>query len=98
MSDSDYFFINHSKKQYCMFDNNESIIASIEIAIYKNAGWETTDDIRVESQLTDKTTLFDYLTGEGYKNCDWEDEGGPTDDSPEASDTESSNKMDDDDI
>ena len=82
-----------------MFDNNESIIASIEIAIYKNTGWETTDDIRVESQLADKTTLFDYLTGEGYKNCDWEDESsGPQDDPPVDSDTESSNMMEDDDI
>ena len=81
-----------------MFDNNESIIASIEIAIYKNTGWETTDDIRVESQVADKTTLFDYLTGEGYKNCDFEDEGGPSDDSPEESESESGDMMDDGDI
>jgi len=95
MSDTYYFFVNHTKKEYCMFDNNESIIASIEIAVYKNADWDTSDDIRVESQLADKTTLFDYLTGEGYKNCDWEDESGPTDDSPEESESDSACMMDD---
>ena len=75
-SPPDYFFINHTRKEFCSFDNNESIIHSIELAVYKNVGWEITDDIRVESQLDSDTDIIDFLSGEDYKNCDLE---GPTD-------------------
>jgi len=77
MSEPDFFFINHTRKEYCAFDNNESIIHSIELAVYKNLKWEITDDIRVDTQSLEKNELFNYLDGEGYKNLDWEDEGGP---------------------
>jgi hypothetical protein len=75
MSALDYFFINHTRKEFCCFDNNESIIQSIELAIYKNIGWEMTDDIRVESQLASDTDVLDYLSCENYKNTDLD---GPT--------------------
>ena len=78
MAPSDYFFINHTRKEFCSFDNNESIIHSIELAIYKNVGWQMTDDIRVESQLDSDTDIIDFLSAEDYRNTDIE---GPTDSS-----------------
>jgi len=85
MAPSDYFFINHTRKEFCSFDNNESIIHSIELAIYKNVGWQMTDDIRVESQLDSDTDIIDFLSAEDYRNTDIE---GPTESEPNSSDQE----------
>ena len=88
MSPPEYFFINHTRKEFCSFDNSESIIHCIELAIYKNVGWEMTHDIRVESQLASDTDVFDYLSAENYRNTDID---GPTDSEGE----EESDSMDD---
>ena len=65
-----YFFINHTRKEYCLFDNNESIVSSVELTIYKNLTWESTDDIRVEFQDSDSTTVWEQMGEEGYKDLD----------------------------
>jgi len=75
MSAYDYFFINHTRKEFCSFDSDESIIHNIELAVYKNVGWEITDDIRVQAQLADDTALLDYMSENDYKNNDLD---GPT--------------------
>ena len=78
-----YFFINHTKKEYCLFDNNESIIASIELAIYKNLKWESTDDIRVEFQDSNSTAVWEQMGEEGYKDLDENDTPTTTEESEE---------------
>ena len=92
MSAADYFFINHTRKEFCSFDNTESIIHSIELAIYKNIGWEITHDIRVESQIASDTDVLDYLSSENYKNTDLdgptESEGGSLEEEGESMDDE----------
>ena len=84
MSAYDYFFINHTKKEFCWFDSEESIIHNIELAVYKNVGWEMTDDIRVQAQLADDTALLDYLSENDYRNADMD---GPTESEPDSEPT-----------
>ena len=70
MSSPEFYFVNHTRQEYCYFDNSESIVLCIETAIHKYESWEITDDIRVESQLASDTDVIDYLTGEGFVNAD----------------------------
>ena len=75
MSDADYYFINHTKKEYSCFDNSESIINCVEILMHNNVNWEMTDDIRVECCLKGEPDLTDFLASEEYVNADSD---GPT--------------------
>ena len=56
-----FFFINHTTKQFCVFDNTICIMRSIEIAIQRNSNWSYSDEIYVDSQLANHTYLLDYL-------------------------------------
>jgi hypothetical protein len=61
MSPPIFYFINHTTKQFCIFDNTISIMRSIEIAIQKNLNWSFTDEIQINSQLSNYTHLIEYL-------------------------------------
>ena len=67
-----FFFINHTTKQLCIFDNTISIMRSIEIAIQRNSNWSFTDEICIDSQLSNHTYLLDYLINDlEYRDLDF---------------------------
>ena len=78
-----YFFINHTRKEYCQFDNSDSIIAAVELAIYKNETWVSSDDIRVEYQDSGSTDVWELMGDNGYKDLDEIDGAFDSDAEPE---------------
>ena len=67
-----FFFINHTTKQFCIFDNTISIMRSYEIAIQRNSNWSHSDEIYVDSQLHNHTYLLDYLINDlEYRDLDF---------------------------
>jgi len=71
MSPPCYYFVNDTRKEFCLFDNYISIFFSLDNAIANNPGWKNTDKIIIESELAGYTSLIEYLINErGYKDLD----------------------------
>lgn len=72
MSPPSYYFVNHTRKEFCTFDNDISIFLSITNAIEQNNGWKNTDNITIESELSGETALVEFMMNtQGYKDLDW---------------------------
>ena len=62
-----YYFINHTRGEFCYFDENNRIIEELIIVINKNEGWTIDDDIKVDSEISE------YLTNSlNYKNLNYD--------------------------
>ena len=73
-----YFFINHTKKEYCQFNNNEPIVNELRKCICENY-WNDTEDIRVEFQDSGSTDVWELMGDNGYKDLDEIDGGYDSD-------------------
>jgi hypothetical protein len=61
MSPATFYLINHTTKEYCIFENSISIIKSIETTIKLYENWSLIDDIRVDFQLSNQTDVISHL-------------------------------------
>jgi len=67
-----YYFINHTRRQFCLFDNEISVFFSVSNALNTNPGWKDTDSISIDCEPAGSTDLVEYLmNGRGYKNMDY---------------------------
>jgi len=75
MSPPCYYFVNHTRKEFCLFDNYISIFFSLDNAITNNPGWKNTDKIIIESELAGATNLLEFMINtEGYTDLDYQGE------------------------
>ena len=75
MSPICYYFVNNTRKEFCLFNNEISILLSLSNAIESNAGWKNTDKICVDSEDAGYTNLIEYLINEmGYTDLDYQGE------------------------
>ena len=73
MSPPSYYFINHTRKEFCSFDNNKPIFQELTEALHWNIGWTFQDFIHIDKELSNSTVLIEYLmTEKGYKYLDLE--------------------------
>ena len=72
MSPPCYYFVNHTRKEFCLFDNKISVFFSLNNAIENNPGWKNTDNITIESELAGESSLIEFLMNDkGFKDMDW---------------------------
>jgi hypothetical protein len=72
MSPPCYYFVNHTRKEFCLFDNEISISFSMSNAIANNPGWKNTDTICIDSELAGETSLIEFLMNDkGYTDLDY---------------------------
>jgi hypothetical protein len=72
MSPICYYFVNNTRKEFCLFNNEISIFYSLSNAIENNAGWKNTDSIAIETEIAGETALMGYLINKkGFKDMDW---------------------------
>ena len=75
MSPPSYYFVNHTRKEFCVFDNMISIFFSLDNAIANNPGWKNTDKIIIESELAGYTHLVEFMINtQGYTDLDYQGE------------------------
>lgn len=73
MSPSPHYLVNHSKREFCYFDNvDKSIFSELE-RTYADYGWTNHDDIRVDSEpKSDESWIWEHLVNDmEYKNVDF---------------------------
>ena len=75
MSPPSYYFINHTRKEFAYFDTETlTIFKILEIALKNYVGWTSTDDIRIDSELSDSCELVMHLINNlGYTDLDFQD-------------------------
>ena len=66
MSEQAYYFVNHSRREFCFFTKHISICTTLSDAIINNIGWLSTDDIRIESEGYNDTKCLEYLDNLKY--------------------------------
>ena len=64
MSPQSYYFVNHTRKEFCLFDNRMSIFRSLELALANNMGWQKTDTIYVDSQGASDTHMWEHYVND----------------------------------
>jgi len=73
MSSPIYYFINHTRKEFCCFDKNYPIFEELNHAMKWNKGWTLEDNICVESEPSGSTVLLESLMNIlNYKDLDHE--------------------------
>jgi hypothetical protein len=65
--ESTYYIINHTRKEICFFDEENSIIHILEDAINSHISWEDTDDIRIQCEVGRPIKFATYIREQGYK-------------------------------
>jgi len=71
MTSPTYYFINHTHKEFCVFDNNSSVMKSLENVIKAYINWSLMDDIRIDTDLPTSTIVLEYLINEmEFRNLD----------------------------
>lgn len=63
-----YYLVNHTRKEFCFFDNNKSIFLVLETMLNQNNHWNRNDDdIRIGSEGSCSTSLLGFLVNSmGY--------------------------------
>ena len=75
MSPPSYYFVNHTCKEFCYFDENVQIFQELINVVNVNEGWTIYDEIKVDVELYGDTHLIEYLTNElNYKNLNYDPE------------------------
>ena len=75
MSPPAYYLINHTRKEFCFFENDISIFVVLDAALKKYTNWEKTDDICIDSDDACSCDLLEELVNDaGYFNLDGVDE------------------------
>jgi hypothetical protein len=73
MSSPIYYFINHSRNEFCCFDKNYPIFEELVNAMKWNKGWILEDNICIDSELPGSTVLIEFLMDIlKYKDLDHE--------------------------
>ena len=60
MSRPSYYLVNHTRKEFHYFENKQSIFKVLQESL-AYPGWKETDDLHVESELSDSTALIEHL-------------------------------------
>jgi hypothetical protein len=58
MSQTKYYLINYTRKEFCFFNNKYTIFVIIETALRKNVHWKIEDEICIKSE---GFSSIDYL-------------------------------------
>ena len=76
MSPPSYYLVNHTRKEFCFFDNELPIFLVLESALQKHTNWKNTDNVRIKSENSGSCIVLEYLTNDmEYKNLDYDYEG-----------------------
>ena len=71
MSPPTYYLINHTRKEFCFFENDISIFLVLDATLTKYIHWKTTDDICIDSEDACSCALMEDLVNDGgYLNLD----------------------------
>ena len=71
MSPPSYYLVNRTRKEFCYFENEESIIKILRDAFLEYDTWRYNDDVIIESEDAGYTFLVEHLTtGLGYVDLD----------------------------
>ena len=74
MSPPSYYLVNHTRKEFCFFENKLSIFVILEVALQKHTNWNNIDNVSIESENSGSCILLEYLTNDmeytNLDNCD----------------------------
>lgn len=65
MSPSSYYLVNRTRKEFCYFENGEPIFKVLREALLKY-DWIYTDNIHIESEVSDDALVEHLANGLGY--------------------------------
>jgi hypothetical protein len=79
MSPPSYYLVNHTRKEFCLFENELPIFLALEIVLDKHKNWRNLDNVLIESDNSGSCIVLEYLTNEmEYKNLDYYEEDEET--------------------
>jgi hypothetical protein len=61
MSEQAYYFVNHTRKEFCFFTKHISICKSLADALTNNIGWSVSDDIRIDCEGFQETRCLEKM-------------------------------------
>ena len=72
MSPRNYYFMNHTRKEFCIFETNVPILTALEGAIRKNTEWSMRDDIQIDSEQENRSFIWWHtvVTVMNFKDLD----------------------------
>ena len=56
-----YYLVNHTRKEFHYFENQQSIFKVLQESLAAYPEWKETDDLHVESELSDSTDLIEHF-------------------------------------
>lgn len=75
MSQPTYYLINHTRKEFCYFENEIPIFQTLDAILKKYPQWKNTDDITVDSQDACSSDLVEHLVNDaGYTDLEYDDD------------------------
>ena len=67
--DSSYYFINHTRKEFCQFGMEVSVLIAMKSVMNDKTGWTTNHNIRVHTEDSESEALYkEYVDNEEYKD------------------------------
>jgi hypothetical protein len=73
MSPPSYYLVNHTRKEFCFYEDELPIFLALEMVLQKHTNWKNTDNVRIKSENSCSCTVLEYLTNDmEYKNVDYD--------------------------